>query len=94
MANAQAHCFGNVHKVKIFITIKQRLFNKGLRRTENFEVVCSLQQVSLSEYINNDIWGGGTLEYLKIVAYLFFCLCKFLLDAPEVLLVTHFLQQR
>ena len=75
-------------------TLNKGLFNKGLCGSENFEVVCSLQQVSLSEYINNDIWGGGTLEYLKIVAYLFFCLCKFLLDAQEVLLVTHFLQQR
>ena len=53
-------------------TLNKGLFNKGLCGSENFEVVCSLQQVSLSEYINNDIWGGGTLEYLKIVAYLFF----------------------
>ena len=66
MANAQAHCFGNVHKVKIFITIKQRLFNKGLRRTENFEVVCSLQQVSQSEYINKDIWVLGYALMCKI----------------------------
>ena len=55
---ANAHFFvGNIYKVKIFVTIKQWLFNKGLCGTENFEVVCSLYQVSVSEYINKDVSG-------------------------------------
>ena len=85
--------FGNIQKVKIFVTIKQGLFNKGLCRTENFEVVCSLYQVSVSEYINEDVSGYGyspTSEnrFITCVAFdflqlFFICHVEFLRDSYD-----------